>query len=329
MSQYVSPQPVTGSSIAIGALVLAALLAILLHFADVDRFVVLARQARPMWLAAALGLQLLTYACLAQGWHEVLADAGHDVRVGRLVPVAVTKLFADQAMPSAGIGGHLVTISRMRALGVPRDAAMAAVLLTVVGYYLSYAAFALATLVVLWFHREASRWLAGVVTVFLAVAIAIPSLALWLRRRGSSVLPAWLDGIGPIRRVLDFISAAPAGLVRRPRLIAQVTLFNGLIFLLDAGTLSVCLLSIGVGAHPAGAFCALVMASIATTLTPVPMGLGTFEATGVAMLRLTGVPFEAAVTAILLLRGLTLWLPLLPGLILLRRTRKEESDGQG
>jgi len=59
------------------------------------------------------------------------------------------------------------------------------------------------------------------------------------------------------------------------------------------------------------------------------MGLGTFEATGVAMLRLTGVPFEAAVTAILLLRGLTLWLPLLPGLILLRRTRKEESDGQG
>jgi len=51
----------------------------------------------------------------------------------------------------------------------------------------------------------------------------------------------------------------------------------------------------------------------------VPLGLGTFEATCVAMLRTLGVLLEAALTATLLLRGFTLWLPMLPGLLLARR----------
>ncbi len=60
------------------------------------------------------------------------------------------------------------------------------------------------------------------------------------------------------------------------------------------------------------------MASIVVTLGPIPLGLGSFEATGIAMLTLLGVPLEAAVAGILLLRGLTLWIPLVPGLVLTR-----------
>jgi uncharacterized membrane protein YbhN (UPF0104 family) len=55
------------------------------------------------------------------------------------------------------------------------------------------------------------------------------------------------------------------------------------------------------------------------TWTSGGMGLGTFEATCVAMLRTLGVPLEAALMATLLLRGFTLWLPMLPGLLLARR----------
>lgn len=47
---------------------------------------------------------------------------------------------------------------------------------------------------------------------------------------------------------------------------------------------------------------------------PVPLGLGSFEAALIAMLHLTGVSLEAALTATLMLRGFTLWLPMLPGL---------------
>jgi glycosyltransferase 2 family protein len=52
---------------------------------------------------------------------------------------------------------------------------------------------------------------------------------------------------------------------------------------------------------------------------PIPLGLGTFETACVGMLALLGVAIESALTATLLLRGLTFWLPMVPGLWLARR----------
>lgn len=49
------------------------------------------------------------------------------------------------------------------------------------------------------------------------------------------------------------------------------------------------------------------------------MDLGTFEASCVAMLHVLQVPLEVALTATLLLRGFTVWLPTLPGLWLAQR----------
>jgi uncharacterized membrane protein YbhN (UPF0104 family) len=60
------------------------------------------------------------------------------------------------------------------------------------------------------------------------------------------------------------------------------------------------------------------MASIVVTLGPIPLGLGSFEATSTATLGLLGVPIENAFAATMLLRILTLWLPLLPGLTMMR-----------
>ena len=79
------------------------------------------------------------------------------------------------------------------------------------------------------------------------------------------------------------------------------------------------LLAIGVTAAPPDVFASFVLASIAATLAPVPIGLGAFEGTAVAMLRLSGIDLEAALTATLMLRGLTVWIPMLPGLWMARR----------
>jgi uncharacterized membrane protein YbhN (UPF0104 family) len=78
-------------------------------------------------------------------------------------------------------------------------------------------------------------------------------------------------------------------------------------------------LALNVHAPLSAGYVAFMMASIAVILGPVPMGLGSFEAVSIAMLRLFGVPFEAALSATLLFRGFTLWLPLLPGGLLLRK----------
>ena len=107
----------------------------------------------------------------------------------------------------------------------------------------------------------------------------------------------------------------------------RVTLCNAAIFLADAATLFACLHAVGQPAAPGTAFIALIMASIVVTLGPVPLGLGSFEATSTATLHLLGTPVEAAFAATMLLRLTTLWLPLLPGMIFLHRRPRRARRG--
>lgn len=306
-----------------GALAIAALIAGVAHFGELERVAEIARRAQPLWLAAAVLLQASTYGSVAMGWRAVLrrADAAQPLR--RLLHLAVAKLFADQIIPSVRMGGNLLLIDRLSRLGVPRGTAVATLLVSLIGYYAAYALLALLMLFTLWVNREASALLVGLVTTFLLVALAIPALALWLRRRGSQPLPTWVESLRPIRALIEIIGEAPAKLVSDRRLLLSVTGFNATVFLADAATLAACLCALGQPLMPGTAFIALMTASIATTLGPIPMGLGSFEASCTAMLGMLGVPVEVALAATLLLRVMTLWLPLIPGLALIRRRPKK------
>lgn len=117
------------------------------------------------------------------------------------------------------------------------------------------------------------------------------------------------------------VGEAPPESLRDGSLILKVAGFNALVFLADAATLWASVRALGQALPFATAFIALVMASIVVTLGPVPLGLGSFEATSTAMLHHLGVPLAAAFAGTMLTRLFTLWLPLLPGLILLRSPR--------
>jgi uncharacterized membrane protein YbhN (UPF0104 family) len=290
-----------------------------LHFGDLQKFADVVHSARPGWLVVALALQLSTYACVALGWSLVLRAGKSPLPIRQLIPLAISKLFADQALPAAGMSGNVLMIDRLIASGVPRGTAAAALIVSMVGFYATYALLALAALLLLWWRSRATPLLAGTVTIFLGVAFAIPAAALWLRRRGAGPLPPWILRLGFVRRMLETVGEAPARLVANRVLILRVGALNGLVFLADAATLAVCLLALGRAEPFSSAFIALVMASIAVTLAPLPLGLGAFEVVSTGTLRLLGVPFETALSATLLLRGFTLWLPLLPGFVLVRQ----------
>lgn len=301
-------------------LIVAGLITAAFHFGDLRNFADLMRSAEPGWLLVAFALQLSTYACVAFGWSLVLRAGGSPLPTARLIPLVVSKLFADQAVPAAGMSGNVLMIDRLIASGVPRGNAAAALIISMIGFYAAYALLALIALALLWLGAHATPLLAGTISIFLAVAAAIPALALWLRHRGADPLPSWLMRIGLVRRLFETMGSAPTDLIANAALLVQVGLLNGLVFLADAATLAVCFLALGHPEPVAVAYVAFIMASIAVTLAPLPLGLGAFEAVCTATLGLLGVPFEPALSATLLLRGLTLWLPLLPGLILIRRS---------
>lgn len=299
--------------------VLAALVAVVLHFGDFQRFVEMARKAQPLWMIAAVGLQVTTYLFLALGWSAVLAKAGKPLSLRPLFRIALVKLFIDQVVPAAGMSGNVLLVERLRAAGTPKGAAVSTLLVSVLGYYSAYAVLALVMMVALWLHHAAKAIVVGPVTAFLVVALAVPSLWLWLWRRGEDTMPKWIEQIKPFASLMEIVGQAPEKLVYDKGLVARVAFWNGLIFIADAATLAVCLRALGGPLVPVTAFIALMTASIAVTLAPLPMGLGSFEATCTATLAMLDVPAAAALAATLLLRMLTLWLPLLPGLWLIRR----------
>ncbi len=309
-----------------GFFVSLAFVGVILHFGEIKNFAHLLRQAQPIWLALAMLFQITTYVSVALGWSLVLARAGTPRPLGRLMRIALTKLFADQAVPSAGMGGNVVLVDQLVALGVPRGTAVAALLISMIGYYAAFALFAIIMLLLLWLHDRATPLMAGLVTTFLLVALAIPALALWLRHRGSQPLSPRLEQIGVVRNLLESVGQAPDALIRDRPLLVRVTAFNGLVFLVDAATLWACLHALGETASFATAFIAMIMAAMVVTLGPIPMGLGSFEVTSTATLHLLGIPVEAAFTGTMLLRLLTLWLPMLPGMLLMRSVVKRRPE---
>lgn len=302
----------------------AALFAILVVFvvdneASLRTSATILHDARPAWLLVALALQLVTYLSVAEGWRMVLASDGKPPPLRRLLPVALAKLFIDQMVPSAGLSGNLMLVDRLSAMGAPKSSATAAVLLSIIGYYFAYAVLVVLTLLLLWLHGQATPLLAGLTTAFLLVALAIPSLALWLYRHGSAPSHKRLESIRPIAAILHAVEGAPAGLIERPRLLVGISLCNAAVFFADAASLQVCLFALGQHPPAETAFIALIIASVVVTLGPLPLGLGGFEATCTAMLKMLGVSLAAAFSATLLLRLFTLWLPLIPGALLARR----------
>jgi uncharacterized protein (TIRG00374 family) len=239
-----------------------------------------------------------------------------------LLPLTITKLFADQVVPTAGVSGNVLLVDRLCTKGVPRENAIAATILAIIAYYLSYAVSTVAAVALLWVRGKLSLLLLGIAVLLLAVAAAIPAGALWLSDKGDGALPGWLRKRSSVRELVEMVGEAPNDLVRDPRLIVEMALLNLGVFVADALTLMVCLLAVGEQARFGGSFVAFAMASIVVTLGPVPLGLGSFEATSTGTLRLMGVGFEAAFASTLLYRGFALWLPLVLGMILTRREFK-------
>lgn len=307
-------------------MLVAGLLVAVFHWGDVKKFAALLGQAKPGWLLIAALLQVGTYLGLSAQWWLTLRRGRTPKPLGELFQLTFAKYFADQVIPTAGVSGNVVLVDRLVRLGVPRGNAVAALLLQVIAYYGSYALGALIVLVVLWWKSRMSLLMGGAVFLFLVVALAIPACILWFHQRRRKKLPRLLTRWSKARDFFELIREVPGKLIGDPQLIGWLTLLNGLVFLCDAATMQACIHALGVHAKLSAGYIAFMMASIAVILGPIPMGLGSFEAVSTAMLRLFGVPFEAALSATLLFRGFTLWLPLVPGGLLLR---KEMKAGKG
>ncbi|RKH47495.1 TIGR00374 family protein [Corallococcus sicarius] len=311
-----------------GLALLAAVILVVTRASEEREFARLLKESAPAWQLVAALLQAATYLSQSAVWRAVLRRTRFRVPLGALYSLSFAKLFIDQALPSAGISGAALIVHGLERRGVGRGPVMACV---VVETMTNYTALILALLVAL----GMADWLGearGLVWAATAVLIALSgALILFLVRltRGASAgrsPPHGFARIPSARTLLHALSEAPPELAHSPRVLTEATGFNFIIHLLDAATLWALLRALGVDAAPTGVFTAFMLSALARTLGVIPGGLGTFEAASTGTLTLMGVPLAAALSATVLFRGLSFYLPLLPGLWLSRGELREQRE---
>lgn len=312
-----------------GTVLLAGLAVLALRKVAWEHFSEIIQHAEPIWLVAAVLLQLGTYVCAAATLQRGIKASGVSRNLFGLVPLGLAKLFVDQVVPTGGLGGTVLVVRALERRGVARGVATAAVVVNTLAFYASYAIAVGATLAILWLRHGISRAILILLTLFAIYAVAMPVLILWIVYGGRRALPGWVSRVPGLEKAIAAMKEAPTSTLRHPILFLESIALQLGIIVLDAFTLDALLRSIG---HPAPfqiLFTSFVLASIAATLSLLPGGVGSFEAGSVASMRYLGVPLEVALTGTLLFRGLTLWLPMLPGIWFARHEMMGEAEGDG
>lgn len=302
-----------------GLLACLALIVAVLHFGSLERIIELSRSARPVWLLLAALAQATTYILAALVWRQSLRRSGNSRPLRDLIPLGVAKLFTDQILPSGGISGTILVIQGLIRRCVPPEVAMATMLVGMISYDIAYLSVVLGSARILWWHGRATLPLFIGVGIFVIITVGVSSAILGLRRFGDRPPISWLTKLLGMTTFFRSLAEAPTDLLRSPDLLLQTSGLQLGIFMLDAVTLWLAFKAIGEVPPVWVVVVSFVIASMAATIGPMPIGLGTFEAGSVGMLTFLGVSVEAALAGTLLLRGLTFWIPMLPGVWLARR----------
>ena len=140
----------------LGAALLGAVIAGALHFSEGQAFVRLAQGAQPWWLLVAALLQAGTY--LAQGaiWRRVSHAAGCRLSRKAAFALSLAKLFADQALPSAGLSSSILIANALEQRDVPPAAVRASVVINIASYHLAYVIALAVALVIMAWRNEAN-----------------------------------------------------------------------------------------------------------------------------------------------------------------------------
>jgi len=300
----------------VGLGALAAVVVIATHTSEPRDFVRIVERAEPWWLVAAFGLQAATYVALAQVWRAVARVAGRPLPLRAAVRIALAKLFVDQTLPSAGLSGGVLLASALGHRGGARPIISATIVVDLASYYFAYASSLAIAIAIASVEGHTGAIVIVPALVFVAIALGIGSGAIALARTTRR-----LPRLFALRRAEQWLGHADRRLTADPRLLARATAWQIAIIALDGATTWTLLRAVGVHAPVAGVFASFMIASLARTLSIVPAGLGVFEGIAVVMLHQLDIPVAAALSATLLFRGFSYWLPMIPGFIAARGLR--------
>jgi uncharacterized protein (TIRG00374 family) len=267
------------------------------------------RSAQLQWVALALVAFGLTYVGAGRA---IVGSVPDPVPFGWAMSTAMASSFTNSVAP-AGMGGVALGVRFLQRLGVPTPVALSGTLLNTLCGLVVHIILMAATVLTLGRTEVLSGvkipwatvgWvLLGVVLVLLALASLRPIRAR-VRKRFEK----------PVREAL----ASLADLVRSPLRLVSLVGGSALVTCGYATAFVLCARAVGLSAPISELVIVYLTAAIITTVAPTPGGLGAAEAAYAAGLAAVGYPGGQSLACVLIFRGVTFWVPILPGYLMLK-----------
>lgn len=284
----------------------------------------------PAWLAAAAGLELLSYGGYVILFRAIFARRAPRIRWRESYLITFAGVAATRLLATAGAGGIALTAWALRRAGMERREVGASMTTFMV---LLYAVFFGAVLIDGILLRAGvlsgpapvgltivPAAIAGVIIAVCASASLIPAD---LDRRWTDA-PKWFPE-GLLRRVgaaAATVGAGVAGAIRHLRRGGPGVFGAVAWWAFDVATLWACFHAFGDDAPPVGVLVMGYFVGQAGNTLPLPGGVGGVEGGMIGAFVAFGVPGGEALVAVLAYRAFSFWLPTVPGgLAYLRLTR--------
>jgi uncharacterized protein (TIRG00374 family) len=305
-----------------GLFLLAGVIYFALHIGEGEQFLRLIRHANLIWLGLGVLYQAGTYVALGAIWWIVVRHFNVDIGLGELTALSLAKFSLEKIIPSAGFGGSLLLVRSVEGRGAPESVAAATLLVDVLSNYAARAISIVLAVAIIWAVQGISWLIVLVCAVFILFAVGILGGIYWFTSVPLEKIPRFILKIPAVGSVVKTISDAPPEAMHSKKLFWSATGLQFLILLLDAATLDAMLRAIGHSSTPEKVFASFSIAGVASMVSLIPGGIGAFEGVQILMLGLLRVPVHAGLAATLMLRALVLWIPMIPGFVILRNETK-------
>ena len=318
-------------------LIIAFLYVLLTKLGEIKQLATTVQQGIWGWVVAAMILQLLSFMAFTGIYQSAFSLVGVASRLWDMLPLTFASIFINTTAPTGGMAGTALYIDDAQRRGQSAARATASSLLAMVADYGVFILLLSAGLLILLISGQATRLeliSAAILILFVAGLVGILMLGLWSPERLGTLLgniqrtinkigrwlnrPSWLPDDWGERTAADLTAAAQT-IREQPRGLLKIVGAATTTHFLNVASLACIFLAFRQPIQPSVLLTIYAMTLLFLIVSPTPNGVGVVETVLPAIYTSLGVNTLTGTVINLTFRGLSFWLPLLIGFILLRR----------
>lgn len=320
-------------------LVIIFIWVVITQFDEIKMFARTLSQGRPGWILLAIILVIIYNIIFAVSFQMSYAAVDIHLRLSEMASVMMASLFVDTVAPGGSATSMALFLDDAVRRGYSATRAAVGLLIQTIADFTSLTLVMSPGLIYLVARGEAdinavlgvgsilimTVGLLGVVMLGLWRPALLQRLfkffqrlvnapAVWLKR------PNFLEDNWAEENAVELIDAASA-IAHHPKQLFTITLIMLTVNVIEVAALKVVFLSFGYDIGLEALIAGFSLMTLASIISPVPQGIGIMEGAMVYVFNLMGVPWDINLTTSLTYRGLSFWLPMIAGFLLLRRVR--------